>query len=204
MPLPPEPTARRSHGPGGDALLGLVVRRLCPSRPPRGRVYSPTKPTGRLSAQMSMNRDEATDSPTDAEILTHARGTGCPASGVRLDTRWELAALRRTLAVSRRAIHATTWRSAVQARTTTIAHVLLVVRRALRVPGGRRRVAEGWLLYATIETTPVMKVVTRTPTRSLSDLAAAIPVVVGRPDLFDLGELNALGDAIALTFAEVG
>ncbi len=145
------------------------------------------------------------DTKAPPQILTRARGAAAVPVGD--DARGELAALRRTLTTSGREVHRATWRRAVQARTTTIARVLRVADRALRVPGGRVRSGQGWLLFAATgrrETTPVLQVITRTATRSLTDLAAPLPVVVDRRDLVDVAVLDAIGECIRVTFTEVG
>ncbi len=121
-------------------------------------------------------------------------------------SRLELVALRRALTTSRREVHRTTWLRAVQARTTTIARVLRVVLCALRAPGGRVRDERGWLFYVGSNytgTTVALRVITRTPTRSLTELARPIPVVVDREELVDLGSLRTVGEAIALTSTKV-
>ncbi len=145
---------------------------------------------------------------TVAMVLTRARraGRSCRDS-VGDTTREEIASLRRALTATGREVRRTTWREAVQARTTRIARVLRVAARAVRGRGQRVRDGRGWVLNAVAgvgEVAAVLQVITRVATRSLEDLGAPVPVVVVRRDLVDLAVLDALGDSVTLSFAEVG
>lgn len=143
----------------------------------------------------------------DNSVLTRAWEAESVSQGpVGGGSRLELAALRRLLTSSRRAVHRTTWRRAVQARTTTIARVLRVAMCALRAPGGRVRDERGWLVYVNVDgvgTVPALRVVTRVSTHSLGDLARPIPVLVIRPELVDLEVLRMVGGAIVLAATKV-
>jgi hypothetical protein len=143
----------------------------------------------------------------EESVLTRAREMAYASQGpVAGASHLELAALRRALSTTRREVHRVAWRRAVQHRSTLISRVLRVALRALRAPGGRERDEQGWLFNVgtgDAETIPSFRVITRTPTHSLHDLARPIPVIVVRPELVDLDVLHTLGEAIALAVAEV-
>jgi hypothetical protein len=123
-------------------------------------------------------------------------------AGLGIDARPELAALKQMLSITKRKVHKSVWQRAVQARTSRIVRVLRAAHRAVRGASVRVRQAPGWLICAGTdesEATPVMRVVTRTATHSLADLAAPIAVVVLRRAHVDVDVLNALGGVITLT-----
>ncbi len=161
-------------------------------------------PAGAQQASVNGSEEPSQCAQEDpAAVLTRARGKGGAVQGG--DVRAELVLLRQVLSQARSQVNRASWRRAVQARTTTIARVVRVAQRALREPGGRRRVDQGWLLFVHATSTiteTVMTVVTKTATRTLADLSRPIPMIVTRPALVDLETLDVLGETISLSISE--
>jgi hypothetical protein len=111
----------------------------------------------------------------------------------------ELGLLRQAVSRAEAATRRTRWRLAMQARSTRVSRVLRCAVVAVCAPGATRTKAGGTWTIA-VAGDAVLTVTTRTPGRSIEDLAAPLLVRVLRDDLVErrlLDEL-ALDGSIAI------